>query len=114
MIFDVTEMEALIRSRLGESSTTRITSEEILNAINNGYIDVSAKALCIETEKNKTTTTGNRYIRLGGHRVSFIEYQPEVVGVFIDSVSFQLTTSIASGDYCVPTPVLSATSGEYI
>jgi hypothetical protein len=114
MIFDVTEMEALIRSRLGESSTTRITSEEILNAINNGYIDVSAKALCIETENNKTTTTGNRYIRLGGHRINFIEYQPEAVGSYMDSISFQLAASIASGEYFVPIPVFSATSGEYI
>lgn len=69
MIYTVSSMENLIRSGLNESATTRISSSEILTALNDGCKEVSSRALCIEREEDAFTVSGNSLVKFSGHKV---------------------------------------------
>lgn len=71
-LYRVDAMEALIRSSLEEPSQAFLTSAIILQAINDGYKDVTLKALCIECEFVTATLPGNRLVPFLGHRVNHI------------------------------------------
>jgi hypothetical protein len=68
-LYRVDAMEALIRSTLGETPGTSLSSADILMAINDGYRNVSARAFCIEREAGVATVAGNRVVPFSGHRV---------------------------------------------
>lgn len=73
MIYSVTSMESLIRSELNESTTVRISSTEILNAINDGYTFVATRGLCYEKDTLIVTTSGSAVFPRPGLKVKAIE-----------------------------------------
>jgi len=72
-IYRVDEMESLIRIALNEPSQERITSGDILQAINDGYKEVGTKMFCIEQEDTVYTVAGCRFVPFTGCRVNFVE-----------------------------------------
>lgn len=73
MIYNVTNMEALIRSELNESTTLRISDTELLAAINDGYKYVATRGLCYEKESLGVTIVGRSTVKFAGIRVNYLE-----------------------------------------
>ncbi len=117
-LYRVDEMESLIRTTLRVPSQEILSSATILNAINDGYKDVSARAFCVERKDTVTTETGNRFVAFNGHRVNFIEYgvaapgpPPETWG---DYFWVSCENPIQEGFQGPPTPTFSIPDGWYI
>lgn len=66
-------MESIIRSDLNESSTVRISSAEILTALNEAYKEVASRGLCIEAEDYAVTIDGNNFVKTTGNTVTYVE-----------------------------------------
>ena len=73
-LFRSDAMEALIRTRLMESSAEILTSAIILQTMNDGYKEVASRAFCIEHEDTVTTVMGSRLIPFDGCRVNKVIY----------------------------------------
>jgi len=72
-LYAVSDMESLVRSELREPVENKLTSAEILTALNDGYKDVSSRAFCIENEDTATTVLGDRLVSFDGHRVNNVQ-----------------------------------------
>jgi len=70
---NVTDMESLIRSYLNESSTVRVTSAEILAALNDGYKAVSTLVFAIEKEEDVVTVASHPLVAFSGLCVNYVE-----------------------------------------
>jgi hypothetical protein len=97
----VSEMESVIRSRLNEPSQARITSAEILKALNDGGKDVASLVSCVETEVAVTTVAGNRLVPFSGARVIFVKRDPRTFGY---NGLYLCGGTYGDGLYCVVSP----------
>lgn len=70
---NVSEMESAVRSALKVSSTTMITSAEVLSALNDGYKDVASKALCIEKETSASVNNGIKINSVDCLKVNYVQ-----------------------------------------
>jgi hypothetical protein len=66
-------MESMIRSDLNESTTVRISSAEILTALNEAYKEVASRGLSIEQEDYAVTTEGCNFVKTTGNTVTYVE-----------------------------------------
>jgi hypothetical protein len=81
------EIETLVRSSLNESTEDILTAGDMLNAINDGYKEVTSRAFCIENEENVVTVEGSRDIVHGGSKVNYVR-QDNASGWYIDGVEW--------------------------
>lgn len=70
MALDVSTMTSLIRNRVGEESTVRITDAEILKEINDSYKDVSVKAYTTENIDTTIVKSGVHSYSWTGHKIT--------------------------------------------
>jgi len=89
MVYTVSVMESLIRSDLNEVSTTRISSAQLQNLMDEGYKHVAALALCVERETYLATTKDHPFVKAPGHAVTYIERVPDS-----DTVWFEDTADV--------------------
>lgn len=87
---NVYEMESAVRSALKVSSTTMITSAEVLSALNDGYKDVASKALCIEEETLLPIEENEKIIASGGLKVQYAQITDAVLA----EVSYTVTAPV--------------------
>ncbi len=108
-IYNITEMEAMIRSALNEPSQSRITSAEILRVLNDGQKDVAIKALCIEKEVSVSLQTGQTVVPFDGIRVNFVGVGSILMHITADeSLTFPAISSVTgSASVLSPTPLAS-------
>ncbi len=66
----IEEMTDEIRSKINIPDIFFITDIEILAALNDGYKEVSVKALCIENTETITTVVGERYYQFTGIKIN--------------------------------------------
>jgi hypothetical protein len=86
MIYTVASVETTIRSELNESTTTRLSSAEILRAINDGQVYVATRGLCIQKEALSVTVPGRNTIPALGVNVNYIELIGAAGYVVFDSI----------------------------
>lgn len=72
-LYQVDAMEKLVGEYLGED-ILNVFPNDILNALNDGYKDVSAKAFCIERADSALTISGHRLVPFTGHKVTDVLY----------------------------------------
>jgi len=80
-------MESLIRTRLNEPSQARITSADILQALNDGQKDVAIKALCIESIDYVTLAEGARIYPFNGIKIKYARVDTMIIYVEADTIS---------------------------
>ncbi len=81
-------LELAIRATLDKYSLISLTSEEIYNAINDGYITVASRVSCIESIDSLYTIPNDMSVPFSGHKVTDI-YLP-VSGVTLINIIPQL------------------------
>lgn len=108
----VTEMELAVRAKLNEPSQARITSAEILNALNDGYKDVAVKALCVESEVLYTIDESIKVSPVNYLKVMFVRVDATVTK-FYETISLAVAgmPTMATGTVVLSeTPVSDSVS----
>jgi hypothetical protein len=84
-MYPVDTMDSIIRQELNERAMERITPNQVLDSINDGYKEVSSRAFCVEHEDLVSTVSGERLVKFSGNRVNKITYQQALVKVTPES-----------------------------
>jgi len=79
---NIAEMEALVRAILNEPGQSKITSEEIRNALNDGYKDVASKALCVEDETLFAINAGQKVYLPDYLKIMFVRVDTKITKVY--------------------------------
>lgn len=77
----IDNIEYQIMSELSEHPPDTISSADLINAINDGLKDVTAKAFCVEEATIVSTSIGNRFILVDGYGVNSIELVSSGLGL---------------------------------
>jgi hypothetical protein len=92
MIYNLTNLEALIRNEMDETSATRFTPAEILAACNDGYKEVASRAFCHEVVQDVVTVPGSPLIHWSGIKVLYAAVMSEdAEAAYVDTTSVVFT-----------------------